>query len=67
MGERGGVRWGLQGIQNGRRIGFVPNEAPAWRSAGLIDTLSHVHRLDLPVHTLREHDTVIAPACIPLF
>ena len=27
----------------------APDEAAAWRTAGLIDTTSHVHRLDLPV------------------
>ncbi len=27
----------------------VPDAAAEWRTAGLVDTVSHVHRLDLPV------------------
>jgi len=30
-------------------LNLVDDKASAWRAAGLIDTLSHVHRLDLPV------------------
>jgi cephalosporin-C deacetylase-like acetyl esterase len=30
-------------------VELAPDEASAWRAIGLIDTLSHVHRLDLPV------------------
>jgi cephalosporin-C deacetylase-like acetyl esterase len=32
-----------------KAVGVVEDQAAAWRAIGLIDTLSHVHRLDLPV------------------
>jgi cephalosporin-C deacetylase-like acetyl esterase len=39
-------------------LGTVDDEAAAWHAAGLIDTMSHVHRLNLPVLlTAGETDT----------
>ena len=44
---------------------MAANPASAWRTVGLIDTLSHVHRLDLPVLlTAGGSDTTCPPSTV---